>query len=203
MPITEQLAFNCLRKAIAQYFPLGDTTWQKFASLCQYKELNEQQALYSLGEIPDSFAFIYQGLVRAFVLDEKGHEYNKMFFNENMFPGAMTALLTESPSLFGFETIEKTKSITIDFQGYRKLMRENEEIKLFQIYYLEKNWLLAKDAREIEIVQQDATQRYLSFVENFNSLEKRLPQYHIASHLGITPTQLSRIRKRLLKNQPM
>ena len=50
---------------------------------------------------------------------------------------------------------------------------------------------------EIEIVQEDATARYLHFIDKHSSLVDRLPQYHIASHLGITPTQLSRIRKNL------
>ena len=87
--------------------------------------------------------------------------------------------------------------IEIDFAAYRKLMLEKDDLKLFQIYYLEKNWLMAKDAREIEIVQEDATVRYQRFLIEHSSLVERLPQYHIASHLGITPTQLSRIRKKL------
>ena len=85
----------------------------------------------------------------------------------------------------------------IDFLAYRQLMTEKSDLKLFQIYYLEKNWLLAKDSREIEIVQEDATARYLRFIDESPALVNRLAQYHIASHLGITPTQLSRIRKNL------
>ena len=76
-------------------------------------------------------------------------------------------------------------------------MIEKSDLKLFQIYYLEKNWLLAKDSREIEIVQDDATARYLRFIGENHRLVNRLAQYHIASHLGITPTQLSRIRRNL------
>jgi len=76
-------------------------------------------------------------------------------------------------------------------------MRDSDEIKLYQIHYLEKNWLVAKDAREIEIVQLDATQRYLRFIAEHQEIAERISQYHIASHLGVTPTQLSRIRKSL------
>lgn len=99
--------------------------------------------------------------------------------------------------MLGFETIEDTLIIEIDFLAYRQLMTEKSDLKLFQIYYLEKNWLLAKDSREIEIVQEDATARYLRFIDESPALVNRLAQYHIASHLGITPTQLSRIRKNL------
>lgn len=74
---------------------------------------------------------------------------------------------------------------------------EESDLKLFHIFYLEKNWLMAKDAREIEIVQENAGQRYQRFLKEYPSLNSRIPQYHIASHLGITPTQLSRIRKKI------
>ena len=110
---------------------------------------------------------------------------------------AMTALLTSSPSLLEFEAIEDSLIVEIEFAGYRDIMLEKDDLKLFQIHYLEKNWLLAKDSREIEIVQKDAAARYLRFREEYPALIKRLPQYHIASHLGITPTQLSRIRKNM------
>jgi hypothetical protein len=99
--------------------------------------------------------------------------------------------------MLSFETIEDTLIIEIDFLAYRNLMIKKQDLKLFQIHYLEKNWLLAKDSREIEIVQNDARARYLRFIEEKPTLLSRLAQYHIASHLGITPTQLSRIRKNL------
>jgi CRP-like cAMP-binding protein len=190
-------AFLALRKSLCSYTSISDDTWQAFIGICKFRSLTKHSFLYNIGNIPASYSYIYQGLVRCFSCDEKGNEYNKMFFDEGKFPGSMTALLTSSPSMLAFEAIEDSLIIEINFTAYRKLMVENDELKLFQIYYLENNWLLAKDAREIEIVQDDATARYLQFIEKHDMLVDRLPQYHIASHLGITPTQLSRIRKNL------
>lgn len=56
---------------------------------------------------------------------------------------------------------------------------------------------MQKEQREIEIVLLDADERYHIFQKQFSGLENRIPQYHIASYLGITPTQLSRIRRKL------
>ncbi len=193
----EEKAFFALRKSLESYSSITDETWQAFRGICKFRSLTKHSLLYRAGDIPDSYAYVYQGLVRCFVCDENGNEYNKNFFDEGKFPGSMTALLTTAPSTPSFEAIEDTLIIEIDFSAYRKLMVENDDLKLFQIYYLERNWLLAKDAREIEIVQENATTRYLRFTDKYPSLVDRLPQYHIASHLGITPTQLSRIRKKL------
>ena len=67
----------------------------------------------------------------------------------------------------------------------------------FQINYLETHWLLEKEPKEIGYLQFEAKDRYLTFLDDFNHIANRLPQYHIASYLGITPTQLSRIRKEI------
>ena len=193
----QEKAFLALRKSLTSYNPISDETWQAFMAIVKFRVLSKHSLLYRAGNIPHSYAYIYQGLIRCFVCDAKGNEYNKNFFDEGKFPGSMTALLTSTSSTLAFEALEDSYIIEIDFLAYRKLMVEKDDLKLFQIYYLEKNWLLAKEAREIEIVQEDASARYLRFIDENPALAKRLPQYHIASHLGITPTQLSRIRKNL------
>jgi CRP-like cAMP-binding protein len=190
-------AFDALKKAMDAYSPIGEATWAELVAVSKYRELKKHQVLYPLGETPCSFAFVYSGLFRTFITDEKGNEYNKIFFYEGTFPGSMTALLRHEPSEFAIVALEPAQIIEIDFPAFRALLHKREDLKLFQIYYLEKNWLLAKEAREIAIVQEDATQRYLQFIADYPFLVERLPQHHIASHLGITPTQLSRIRKHL------
>ncbi|MOA17990.1 hypothetical protein D3C78_1382750 [compost metagenome] len=60
------------------------------------------------------------------------------------------------------------------------------------------NYFVDKEEKEIEIVLLDADKRYELFQQKFPDLEQLIPQYHIASYLGITPTQLSRIRRKLV-----
>lgn len=58
---------------------------------------------------------------------------------------------------------------------------------------------IQKEERELEIVLLNADKRYHLFKTQFPNLEQLIPQYHIASYLGITPTQLSRIRRGIVK----
>lgn len=191
-------AYSALRQSINQYAPISEGTWQAFRQLCHYRELPPKALLYTAGRLPDSFSYVFEGLLRVYITDEEGSEYNKNFFAEDSFPGCMTALLTDQPSEFSIQALERSQIIEIDFKGYRKLLDSNMELMRFQIRYLEYNWLQVKDTREVEIVQQGASQRYRTFLRQYPDLHRRLPQYHIASHLGITPTQLSRIRRNIL-----
>ncbi len=192
----EHQGFALLKQAMDAYYPLTDSTWQALTACCRYRRLSRQQMLCQAGEQPRSFAFVCEGLFRVFALDAKGHEYNKNFFSEGQFPGSMAALLRQEPSQHSIQALEDSSIIEIDFKSFRELLYRSEDLKLFQIHYLETNWLLAKDARETQLVQQDAAERYQRFLTEKPELAERLPQYHIASHLGITPTQLSRIRKK-------
>ena len=179
------------------YSTISNETWMAIQSICKFRSLHKYDILYSLGDLPRTYSFVYSGLLRLFVIDKKGNEYNKKFFDEGSFPGSMAALLTSKPSQFTIEALEPSSIIEIDFSKFRELLIKKNDLKLFQIYYLEKNWLLEKDSREVEIIQEDATQRYHRFMKEHPTIVSRLTQYHIASHLGITPTQLSRIRKNI------
>lgn len=192
-----EAALGALRESIESYAPVHDDTWRAFQALCRVEQVPRHHVLYPAGVVPESFAFVFRGLFRVYVTDEKGNEYNKNFFDEGKYPGAMAALHTGSPSVTTIEALEDSTVVIIDFKRYRQLLAERHDLKMYQIHYLEKNWLLAKDSREIEIVQEDATQRYLRFMEEHGTIAARIPQYHIASHLGVTPTQLSRIRRNL------
>lgn len=190
-------ALRLLRAGFERYAPLADDTWARLVEFSHLAELRKGGAFTRPGELPTSFGFVCQGLLRGFATDPDGDQYNKVFFPEGTFPGAMVALLTGTPSAIGIEALEASWVVRIDFARYRALLRERPDLMWFQIRYLERNWLLGKEPRELALVQDDAMQRYLRFRERHPDLERRLAQYHVASHLGITPTQLSRIRRRL------
>ncbi len=193
--LLQDLTFKALKMAMDRYWPIPVSTWDAICSICSHHNLIKGERIYSAGEVPLSFAFVYQGLFRSYITNDQGQEYNKIFFDEGTFPGAMTALLTSTESNFNIQALEDSCVIKINFAAFRQQLKDDHALALFHIHYLEKNWLLAKDAREIQLVQENAEQRYRRFTLNHASICARIPQYHIASHLGITPTQLSRIRK--------
>ena len=195
-----QAAFSHLKTILHNYQPLSEEAIKIYFSACHFKHIKKGEKLLSLGECPDSFAFIHKGLMRAFLIDNDGNEFNKNFFSEGRFPGSMSALLSNTNSFLAIEALEACDIIVINFEKYRTQLFENKELMAFHINYLEKHWLIEKEPKEIGFLQHEAKHRYLTFLDDYQPILSRLTQYHIASYLGITPTQLSRIKKEINRN---
>jgi CRP-like cAMP-binding protein len=195
--LNEDIAFNSLKASVDSYSPLSPETWHALRKICKWVNVPSNSTIYKSGDIPETFAYVYIGIMRAFVCDAEGNEYNKRFFSEGSFPGSMVALLLANPSTFTIEALEDSQLILINHKEYRQLLNESQDLQRYHIQYLEKHWLINQEKREVSLIQESATRRYQHFLTDNPNLDKRIPLFHIASHLGITPTQLSRIRKKL------
>lgn len=161
------------------------------------KRFKKGDILLCLGDVATELYFINQGLLRTYFSDIDGNIYNKNLFLENSFAGSKVSLLQNKPSEFAIEALEDTTVLVFPYKDYRDLIDTHKDMKDFYIAYLEQHWVIEKERIEVALVLEDATQRYLSYLEKYPNIEKRIAQHHIAAHLGITPTQLSRIRKNL------
>ena len=188
---------QALKKRINSYSKISEESWNKIENICTFKELSKDETLLYLGDVADEHYFIAKGLLRAYFSDIDGNIYNKNLFLENSFASSTVSLLQNSPSEFCLEALEDTTLIVMPYKEYRVLINEHSDLKDFYIAYLEQNWVIEKECIEVALVLEDATQRYLTYLEKYPNIDNRVAQHHIASHLGITPTQLSRIRKNL------
>lgn len=186
-----------LQKVIHRYYPVSEITFNKIVSIATLSTIKKGTNLIQIGQTAKELHILIKGAVIAYFLDEEGYTYNKNIFLEGDFIGSTVSMLKEVPSEFCLEAIEDCTLISFNYKMYRELININPEMKDFYIAYLEKNWILDKEKREIAIVMESAKTRYLKLLEEHPNIDDRIPLHHIASNLGITPTQLSRIRKEL------
>ena len=186
-------------EVLNRYSPVSDTVLSLFMSICRVEEFKKGARLLDIGTISRRKYILCSGTVVAYFINEEGDLYHKNIFLEGDFVGSTVSALRQKASEFALEAIEDAKLIGFDYEKYRQLIEEQPEMKAFYIAYLEKNWVLDKEQRELDIVLKDAEARYQDFIEAHPGIEQRIPLHYIASHLGITPTQLSRIRKKLKK----
>lgn len=185
------------KTTIDSYYPVSPESFALLAEIIQFQELKKEDVLLPIGQVAKNVHFLCKGAMIAYFSDEEGSTYNKNIFLENQFAGSTVSALLGVPSQFTLQAIEDCTIITIHYKKYKELIYKHDDLKNFYIAYLERNWIIEKEQREISIVMENATVRYLKLLEAYPKIDQRIPLQHIASHLGITPTQLSRIRKEL------
>jgi len=198
--LTKEKYISELKLKFESYYAISNESWLLIESIIKFQELEKDEILLRNGQIAKNIHFVCKGALRAYVTDYDGNIYNKNIFLETDFAGSTVSCLKGTPSNFTLEALENTILINLDYKKYRHFIDNNIDLKNFYIAYLENNWVIEKEQREVSLVMENATERYLELLSKYPDIDKRIQQLHLASHLGITPTQLSRIRKELKKN---
>lgn len=189
---------NGLKFFLNSISELSEETWKEVSPLFTKVELSPGDFFVKENVYAKKIAFLEEGIIRAFFTNKEAKEYNKQFFIDSSLIGAYSSLLTNERNKIPQQALSKCilweakyseiKKIFKKFHDFEKLGR-----KIAEYYFLE------KERKELEMALLNATERYLLFKKSFPNLEQKIPQYHIASYLGVTATQLSRLRNKLLK----
>lgn len=183
-------------KHVNTYYPLSEESISLLVSICSEEKFDKNSLLLEEGAMARYYYFLKSGLIGYYNRDENGDTVYKIFFEENSFIASTSAIITNEPSKFSIIALEDCEVIKYPVVAYRELFHRHLDLALFQIHYLEKNWVVKKEPLEISLKYETAKTRYIALMQNKN-LMIRLKQHHIASYLGITPTQLSRIKKEI------
>lgn len=153
------------------------------------------EILFSAGDTLEDLYFVFSGLVRYYYVTPDGKEFNKNFVSSGGVATSLSAFLEARPAPFFIEALEPTILIAAPINFVRDLVaRDNDWERLVSRFV--RTLALQKEQREASFLMNTAEQRYEMFLQDYREIAGRLPQYHIASYVGITPVALSRIRAR-------
>jgi CRP-like cAMP-binding protein len=178
---------------IRTYAPLSVQAESAWTQLLHEKKYCKGDNFIEEGQIPKKVAFVVKGLFSQYYTADTGDIVIKYFFPEQRIAGSIAAMLAGNKSNFTITAIEDSIVLEYNFNEFKKLIQEYPDIAGFYIRYMEQHWIIDKEPYEISLRHNSAKIRYEEFLQNYPQLVKRLKKHHIASYLGITPTQLSRI----------
>lgn len=169
-----------------------------FSSKALKSQFKKGELFVKEGEICHHLLFIHRGLFRYYLLHD-GHDFTKDFAvdTQNPFCTAYTSLMFQKPSEIWIEALEPCEVLSWNSSEVLSLLQDHPLWLLFakrmidQLFY-------RKEKKELELLKCSAEERYRHFLADFPGLSQRVPQYHIATYLGITPESLSRIRSKLV-----
>ncbi len=178
---------------IRTYHSISEKSEIEWTKLLRLKTYDRGEFFVTEGQNPKEIAFVVKGLFYQSYTSHTGDIVIKVFFPEQRLAASMGAMLSNTPSIYNIAAIEKSIVLSYNFAEFKKLVNEYNDIAAFYIKYMEVHWVIEKEPFEISLRHFDAKIRYGEFIEKYPLLINRLKKHHIASYLGITPTQLSRI----------
>jgi CRP-like cAMP-binding protein len=150
------------------------------------KEIIPRKAIiFRSGEKNTRHYFVEKGLLRMYVIDSTGKEFNILFARENQWIGD---LATPAETSFYLDAIEKSIVYSITNENMNLL---TDNFSSF-VKYIRRSYIFLQK-RLVSILVNTAEENYKELLELYPDLVQRLPQYHISSYLGVTPVFLSKI----------
>ena len=184
-----------LIKKIKSSIQLSLEAEEYLLSISKKKTFSKGEILIQQGQNVNKIYFVTDGCLRSYCIDKSGKEHTLQFAIKNWWIGDYITLYTEEKSILSIEAITKSKILLIDKVAIEKLYLEYPEFETFQRKNLERR-LATLQKRILNLLALTAVEKYDKFISEYAEFAQIIPNYQIASYLGITPESLSRVRKR-------
>lgn len=152
--------------------------------------------LLQQGAVCSHFFFVEQGLLRMYTLNEEGKENILQFATENWIVSDRGSVYFKEPSSYFIDAVENTQVILLNDSFITQVTGINPDFRKKNEQLLH-NHIRQLYKRIAQLLGASAKSRYLDFVSMYPNIMLRVPQWMIASYLGMTPESLSRVRKAL------
>lgn len=151
--------------------------------------------LLEQGKISDTSYFCLQGCVRMYYI--RGiEEKTAFFYTENQFISSIESFTRRVPAKHSFQCLEDSTLAIIPCELENELMERFPKIESFARLILEEELSIYQEI-VASFITSGPEERYRNLMKNHPELLNRIPQYYLASYLGVKPESLSRIRKRI------
>lgn len=177
---------------------INDKQFDSLSTYLKAQKIKKHTILLKPGEVCGYSFFVEKGLLRLYTIDDLGKEHVIQFAPEDWIVSDRSSAYFNQPSDFYIDTVEDSEIVYLD-KAFMEIASE-QDIHFRQFF----DKLLHNHIRHIQrrvslLLGATAEQRYMDFIKLYPDLMLRVPQWMIASYLGITPESLSRVRKELAK----
>lgn len=156
------------------------------------------QYLVQQGDVCKHKSFVISGCTKNFFIDREGNEHVLLFSIEDWWTGDLGSFITQEPANYNVQCIENTTVAQFLHEDIEELYAKIPQLERFFRILFQKAFVASQN-RVIRNFSLTAKERYLLFRKQYPDIEQRVPQYLIASYLGITKQFLSKIRAQIIK----
>lgn len=184
-----------LKKFIAQYVNLSAAELEDISNKFKYKTIKKNGYLFRQGETCKDLVFVQKGCLRLYYLKD-GVEVSVWFAFQQSSAVELYSFISENPSNYFLQAIENSEVLYLPKAALNKLYQDQPKMQEMMRNFWE-DVILNLINRFTALQKESAEKRYLDLLEKPAYLET-IPQKYLASFIGVTPTSLSRIRKKIM-----
>jgi CRP-like cAMP-binding protein len=160
----------------------------------------KDQYIVQQEDICKSINFIVSGCTKTFYVDAEGQEHIVVFSIEDWWTSDLGSFISQKPADFNVQCLENTHLIQFTYNNLEELYKEIPKLERLFRKIVERAFV-ASQKRIVRNFSLTAKERYQIFKKTYPKIEQRVPQYMIASYLGITKEFLSKIKSQLIQEQ--
>lgn len=189
---------DLLYQNIRRTVPISEEEVKQFKQLLQTKTIQKNEFFVQEGDTAKYLAFVLSGGLYSYSIDEKGEKHVIQIALEEHWITDPYSFFSQEKSLYTVQALMKTEVLLLSKENKDKACDQFPKIERF-FRLLVQNAYVHLLQRVSQISSDTAEERYLKLIQSHPNIIQQVPQYYIASYLGIKPQSLSRIRKNLLK----
>jgi CRP-like cAMP-binding protein len=182
---------------IHKYITLTKEEEQFILSKINNRKFQKSDFIVQNGDLCHFENFVLSGCVKTYFIDQDGQEIIVMLAIENWWTSDLGSFISREPAKLNVQCVEKTELAQIHYNDLQELYQKVPNLERFFRLIIQQAFVASQN-RIVRNYSEPAKERYLQFREEYAAIEQRVPQYMVASYLGITKEFLSKIRKQLL-----
>lgn len=188
--------YSILKEYLLKLVPeLDEETWEAFINRSEVKNYKKNDFIYQPGQVCRHISFISSGLLRSYYLQEDKEVTTAFIYERNYFSD-YGSFLMQSPTDMYTKVLEDSVLINVSYNDLQLLYKSYPLCQKVGRLIAENLYMLLFN-RNASFQFDSAETRYQKFVQDNESILLRVPQYAVASYIGITPEALSRIRAKM------
>lgn len=189
-----------LKTAVAPLI-VGETAMAHLHQGVRHRVLAKGDHILRAGTVADEVFFVHKGLLRYYFNDpnDDGQERTGQFFDDGLVMTDAESFIAQIPAEQNFEALEESSIVVLPRAVLQAGYDQDHAIERFGRLMLQEA-LIGSQRRAGRLLTLQPEDRYRRFIETRPEVALRVPQYLVASYLGLTPESLSRIRRRISGN---
>jgi CRP-like cAMP-binding protein len=186
---------NKLIEYFSRIMPLSSEETRAIQASMVIKTFPKGEVLLHEGHISTEAYFVLEGCIRQYSVVD-GEEKTSNFFTEGQWALSLQSFSQKIPARHSFVCAEETTVVVGTEQRENDLYKQFPRFETISRKVME-TVLAEQQERMASYIADTPEQRYMKLIESRPDIFQRVPQYQIASYIGVQPESLSRIRKRI------